>query len=388
MGEIAEGHQLHEGATSMKRRAIRFTLIACTMASSLIAGCAQSPPRPQIPEGECGYAYEQGGDLYILPCCEGEECEEGHVCQEVGCYPCGDPYYPCCEGDQCSEGSTCGPDGMCEACGGYDQRCCENDRCDEGFTCGSDAKCHQCGVHDLPCCEEDLCQEWFTCGSDGNCHSCGGYEELCCEEELCREGYLCGPEGECESCGGYDEPCCLADLVLPGASGPKHFCDDGYVCGPDDKCLSCGGYDEPCCAGEVCREGYECRADGVCHGCGTYEPCAGNQCNEGYYYDDSDGKCYQYGYLNNRCWEESRCDGWFECFDGKCVNPFERDATRSTSICEEAEAGTSRSSRDWCYWYAAYWKEDTSICENISWGQMRDKCREGENPASYYVLPF
>jgi hypothetical protein len=64
------------------------------------------------------------------------------------------------------------------------------------------------------------------------------------------------------------------------------------------------------------------------------------------------------------------------------------DNTRSTSICEEAERGESRSGRDWCYWHAAYQKGDTAICEEIEWDEMREKCEEGKNPANYYVLPF
>jgi hypothetical protein len=74
-----------------------------------------------------------------------------------------------------------------------------------------------------------------------------------------------------------------------------------------------------------------------------------------------------------------------ECVDGKCGNPFKVDKTTSISICEKAEKGTSKSDRDWCYWYAAYLKNDMSICENIKWSQMKEKCVEGKNPDSYYV---
>jgi hypothetical protein len=70
------------------------------------------------------------------------------------------------------------------------------------------------------------------------------------------------------------------------------------------------------------------------------------------------------------------------------VNPFKVDPSRSTSICEGIESGTSRSSRDWCYWYAAYLKNDLSICEDIGWLEMEIKCKEGENPANYYALSF
>jgi hypothetical protein len=63
------------------------------------------------------------------------------------------------------------------------------------------------------------------------------------------------------------------------------------------------------------------------------------------------------------------------------------DKSRSEIICEEAERGTAKSDRDWCYWYAAYLKEELPICENITWNEMKEKCLEGKNPANYYVLP-
>jgi hypothetical protein len=137
----------------------------------------------------------------------------------------------------------------------------------------------------------------------------------------------------------------------------------------------------------VCDEGYECGPEGICRSCGSYLPCEGNTCDEGYYYDEIDEKCYRYGYLNHRCGEGDTCDGWFECSNGICVNPFKVDNSRSEAICEEAERGTAKSDRDWCYWYAAYLKEDTSICEKITWNEMKAKCLDGKNPANYYVLP-
>jgi len=138
----------------------------------------------------------------------------------------------------------------------------------------------------------------------------------------------------------------------------------------------------------VCGEWYECDSEGICQPCGTYAPCEGNRCKEDYYYDDTDERCHSYGYVNNRCWEGNICDGWFECMDGLCVNPFRVDPTRSTSICEGIESGTAHSSREWCYWYAAYLKNDLSICDDIGWLEMEIKCRDGENPDNYYAISF
>jgi len=76
------------------------------------------------------------------------------------------------------------------------------------------------------------------------------------------------------------------------------------------------------------------------------------------------------------------------CLDGQCANPFEGDPGTDTSICRQAEQGSGdRSERDWCYWYAAYLKGDTAICENVEWDEMREKCVEGGDPDDYYVMP-
>jgi len=72
------------------------------------------------------------------------------------------------------------------------------------------------------------------------------------------------------------------------------------------------------------------------------------------------------------------------------VSPFEVDPSTDVAICEDVEegAGSDRSRRDWCYWYAAYQRGDTSICDNIEWDEMREKCVAGGNPDSYYIISY
>jgi hypothetical protein len=159
------------------------------------------------------------------------------------------------------------------------------------------------------------------------------------------------------------------------------------VCSLEESCVFCGSYEQPCCLSNECDKGFTCEADGMCYGCGVGLPCDGNTCNEGYYFEEADGRCYPYGYLDYRCGDEDQCVGWFECLEGICVNPFLVDSTTSISICGAAEPGVGPSEQDWCLWYAAYLKEDRSICESIDWGQMREKCLGGKDPANYYILP-
>jgi hypothetical protein len=74
--------------------------------------------------------------------------------------------------------------------------------------------------------------------------------------------------------------------------------------------------------------------------------------------------------------------------DGQCVNPFEVDPSADISICLNAEAGHKhRSLRDWCYWHAAYQSGDTEVCDSIDWLEMRQKCRLGEDPGDYILMP-
>ena len=69
-----------------------------------------------------------------------------------------------------------------------------------------------------------------------------------------------------------------------------------------------------------------------------------------------------------------------------CVDPFTINAAADTSICETAEPGDSeRHYRDWCYWYAAFSKDNTSMCGNIEWDKMKAVCEEGEDPNDYEI---
>jgi hypothetical protein len=356
----------------------------------LLVGCSAEPGDeggPCYEDGTCmweglvcgsdGRCHPCGGP--DKPCCQSDACWDCCVCGSDGsCEFCGDPEEPCCVGDMCHDCCSCGSDSLCHICGSSGQPCCEGQVCDDLSLCGSDGVCHACGGDGQPCCEGNTCSlEPASCGSDGLCHACGYTGLPCCEGNACIEGYVCGMDQMCQSCGRFELPCCEGNA-----------CDEWSICGFDALCHSCGLYDQPCCEGNTCQGDLECGSDGNCHTCGYYSPCQGNRCNEGYYFDDVDEKCYPYGYLGRRCAEGNVCNGWFECLEGVCVNPFKVDNSRSTSICEEAEPGNQESNRDWCYWYAAYLKNDTSICENIWWSQMKDKCVEGENPANYYVLPF
>jgi hypothetical protein len=59
------------------------------------------------------------------------------------------------------------------------------------------------------------------------------------------------------------------------------------------------------------------------------------------------------------------------------------------AVCQNGEpepAGRDRSQRLWCYWYAAYWKNDTGLCQKLWSGDMYDLCKAGRNPEDYYIL--
>ena len=110
------------------------------------------------------------------------------------------------------------------------------------------------------------------------------------------------------------------------------MCIPGYVCGPEGVCTDCGGLDDPCCDGE-------------------------------------------------------RCDGWLVCLEGACGIPFKADPATDVAICSEARLGSSDvSQRDWCYWYAAFHKADTALCEPIEWDEMKEKCLAGADPGDYHVM--
>jgi hypothetical protein len=262
---------------------------------------------------------------------------------------------PGSEGGDCLEGNTCehdylvcGADGKCVICGFEGDPCCDDGTCRENHVCGSDGFCGPCGWDGVACCEGGTCQEGHACGEDGMCHMCGYSGSICCPDGSCNSGYVCSSENECVSCGFLDQPCC-----------DREVCDEGYICSEEGSCETCGYAGDLCCPGETCREWNVCTPSGLCEDCGE---------------------------LGQLSCQGPICKGWYLPHNGMCQNPFEVAKNTSLSLCEQTEPGeVERHDRDWCYWYAAYWKMDPTICENIEWEQMKIVCEKGENPDDFDV---
>ena len=262
---------------------------------------------------------------------------------------------PGSEGGDCLEGSVCehdylvcGAGGKCVICGFEGDPCCDDGTCRENHVCGSDGICAPCGWEGTLCCDGENCMEGNACGEDGMCHICGYSGTICCQDGICRSGYVCSSENECVFCGGMDDPCCDGEV-----------CKDGHICNTENFCEICGYADDLCCPGETCREGYVCTLSGICDTCGE---------------------------LGQLACDGPICKGWYTPYEGICTNPFEVDCSISPGICEHAEPGEiERYDQDWCYWYAAYWKGQPSICSNIGWEKMQALCEDGENPDDFEV---
>ncbi len=285
----------------------------------------------------------------------------------------------CKKDGTCNTYYACGDDGRCHPCGGDGELCCPIDKsrltsiCDTNHECWQDGLCHACGGEDLPPCtsggckflgcvridRKNVCSLECSPGEDGLCHCCGGADEACCQERKCSEGYACDAKGLCAVCGDIGQICC-----------DENACQHSLwstMCTEEDICVRCGRGNDPCCPDNTCDEWYECDEDGLCQPCGRL-------------------------YARSAC-EGERCMGWLENMEGQCIVPFVLDPDRDLSICDQFVETTRRSSleeesSDWCYWYAAFWKRDSTICQQITWVEMREKCLEKKDPDDYYVTPF
>jgi hypothetical protein len=263
--------------------------------------------------------------------------------------------------EPCNGGLECGADNICEECGGDGQICCDSeyyDACHSSLTCGEDGRCSRCGAENTPCCAKGWCKSRLFCGTDNICESCGyGDGQTCCEGAYCYGGLSC-VEGACAS----------------------------QVCGEDGSCQPCGRIiGEPCCAGGTCAANSTCGGEGVCVACGALdEPaCINKMC--GYWKRDIETDSYT----------PCACDAWFANVGGVCSDPFKADPQTDVEVCGIARmndkivdppSSTDIEDGGWCYWYAAYYKNDLAYCENIMWGEMKTKCAEGENPEEYFSI--
>jgi hypothetical protein len=102
-----------------------------------------------------------------------------------------------------------------------------------------------------------------------------------------------------------------------------------------------------------------------------------------------DGTCDSCGGISELSCTGETCKGWLTFRNGQCVNTFAVDPSTDSAICALTEKGLGgKSSKDWCYWYAAYEKGDRALCVSIDWEAMREKCEAGANPDYYYVISF
>lgn len=125
-------------------------------------------------------------------------------------------------------------------------------------------------------------------------------------------------------------------------------------------CRACGGKDEPACVNQMC----------------------------GYWQRD----------LVTFDYTACECDAWFTNVNGICGIPWKADPQAGVEVClpragyadtplfeVNAPSTSDIEHREWCFWYAAYFKNDRQLCENIQWGEMQEKCEQGENPEEYFV---
>ena len=273
---------------------------------------------------------------------EGEKCLEGNLCASTTlacnlknrCETCGaQQFQPCCEGGKCQKkGLFCDPSGLCQPCGSEGNACCPGQQCDGNMVCGQDNFCQSCGSLGSPCCPGDKCDENQVCDMDKYCVPCGFEGEACCP----------GNDNQCLLSACDINSQCVVDL-----------CDE------NGKCQPCGYYQEPCCAGGSCQTGLLCNPQSTCDYCGELytPPCQDNKCN-----------------------------AWYIPIENECSDPFEKKPESDISICQKAEPGyTYSTNRDWCFWSAAFHKNDASICKQISWEDMVEKCVQGEDPGDYYL---
>ncbi len=221
--------------------------LGLALAGLLTTGCGGGSDSPDGGDAGDG-SVDDAGDSGTTPC-DGEWCEEGHLCctggngsslctdvlsDDLHCGACGQP---CGADERCEEGLCVCPvaSGPSERCRG-EQVCCPNVGCSivnrDPLNCGS------CGA---PCGQGEGC-------TDGHCT---------CAREVADEGPVCAP----------GQACCGAPLVCRLVDDPQCACGDS-ICGPGDSCCSIGGV-ETCIStttdsehcggcGRVCADGERC----------------------------------------------------------------------------------------------------------------------------------
>jgi hypothetical protein len=271
----------------------------------------------------------------------------------------------------------------CTRAGAEYQSCLEDGTClGPDLGCNKEQNiCYKCGSVYMPCCSGNSCDIFLTC-VNGECVGCGGESGNCCPGETCQTpGELLCDSGICRRCGNY------AELTCPG-----NKCNDPEMIVVEGRCTNCGMPGSPPCSGNICMHPDFLIIDQVCRGdCGQDDGdqcCAGNICRE-FLICGTDNTCHSCGgYLGSIPCQDNKCRGWLVPSDGVCTNPFEPNPGTDVSTCLSAEPGSDPYQRDWCYWYAAYYKNDTSLCTSIEWGEMRGYCQAGENPGNYLIGPY
>lgn len=257
---------------------------------------------------------------------------------------------------------VCGYDNKCEPCGEDDQPCCTNQTCSDGLACATWNICIPCGKLYSPCCVDGSCNENMVCSTENICEFCGSVGNLCCEGDICSTYNVCS-NGKCIACGQEGEPCCTSveySGCFLGACIADNTCQT-QICSAPGKCTPCGEKDQPCCEGNACDNLLLCGEAGSCEGC---------------------------GYLGDQACAGGECGGWWQNVGGFCVNPFEVNPSTDIAICETgALSHDLRTGKDWCYWYAAFFKQDITPCSLIEWDQMQEKCMELEDPGYYSIMP-
>ena len=274
------------------------------------------------------------------------------------------------EGGKCLYGNTCTESNLicnnkntCEICGNNNKLCCAEGICQNGLACTESGYCQYCGGVGDPCCEGSDCQTNLRCDDDQTCQYCGIVGDPCCEGGICDVSSVCDSQSICQPCGMKGQPCCKSGgyACYEGICGSGDTCQT-EICDSGGNCIECGIVSQPCCEGGTCQLGYVCGESNQCESCGWRgsKACAGGTCS-----------------------------GFWQDVNGICSNPFEVDPAAQVSLCENVEPGYSDATkRDWCYWYAAYQKEDTSICTMIVWGAIKEKCQELADPDDYSVVSW
>jgi len=185
---------------------------------------------------------------------------------------------------------------------------------------------------------------------------------------VCEPWLICNEQNICVRCGGEDEICCKAnedqEECISGVCTPENICKS-KICSIFGICSDCGYPGQPCCEG---KEGGVCMGDDIC---------------------GEDNTCFSCGYINEAACKDNECQGWLVEINGLCNNPFEFNSEADfMKICAQSEPGRFLSQRDQCYWYAAYYQRDETICDLIEWGEMRSLCRDMKFPGFYVVMPY